>query len=170
MAKIKVKLEVVGLFFRKEVEVEEGCSVADVLAAAKAASAGTAMELDYVLNGPPDPPSLRSITVHHRGPAISSKLAYATGQARQYPPGSYGFDDKVDNAAIPGPLQLVWQYYILSETKVEKSNDGKEIPCGLSNDPSLGKHKKQFNEGDVIRWRLVGIMFGPNKSYPKKAY
>jgi hypothetical protein len=54
----------------------------------------------------------------------------------------------------------------LGETKVEKSNDGLEIPCSLSND---GMSKaKAFNDKDVIRWRLVGINMGPSQpSYVK---
>jgi hypothetical protein len=161
MANITVKLEIIGWFYSKDVTVNEGCSVADVLEAASQLPIGPLEpKLSYQLN---DMHGLRKIRVEHRANAVSTKKSYPSLIKRQYAPGIYEYDDQAENV-LPTNLRLVWQYYILSEKRSEKSNDGIEIPCGKSNQPLPNGvvTKKVINDEDVIRWRLVAINVGPS--------
>jgi len=154
----KVKLEIVGMFFVEEVEVEldeQGmASVKDVLVAARAkfdGSNGTRFAFSS------DGAFLDGFAITYDSPPKSRS-------GHTYDPGTYGFNDPFfgeDSRGVP-----VWQYYVEDPSGAQQYHV--EDPSGAQqSDDSCGKFtafseaRFPFADHWSVTWRCVLIFTAP---------
>ena len=71
---------------------------------------------------------------------------------------SEDFEDEFTSIATKAKVGLVWQYYVVSNTGVNKS----KTPVNRGFKPFGGRPIYNLADGDTITWRLVAIARGPN--------
>ena len=154
MAKIKVTLRVVGIYFKEEIAVLDTgkLTVKDVMDAYKAKKPlSVPGGLDYREQSGGQYPSI--LTIRYNVPKGKKSLR----SGRTLPPGIYEISEQAISSGI-----LAWQYYVL---KPDGSLDsgGKSVTFS---DPATDY---KLVNGSTVIWRAVGIIYGPNGTLPGPA-
>jgi hypothetical protein len=161
---VKVTLDVTGMYFSKEVEVEPNSSVKQVMDTVQTSTTGASQQFSFKakINPRNGREFVGKITVFHTGPAVSRQYQPGGDPPNRYKSGEYEWDDEI-NPKLPEEVpQLIWQYYVTD--KDGKSKSGKFggtrviVPFSESDVGALGYEAPVvFEDGDVITWRMVGI-------------
>lgn len=164
-----VTLDVAGMYYRKDVEVDEGATVEDVMLAAQASNGPRGAQLDFETETINGETFLDSITVTHQGKSARS------GQNKQriYPDGTYEYyDDDVILNKKTGLFEpkdptrefvLAWQYYVYDNNGNDLSRFGGEarkvVPFTRSDTEYA--FEARFAPYTVV-WRLIAIWLRPS--------
>ena len=191
MAQINVTLRIVGLYFNETVRINDrrGLTVRDVLDKyiSEHSDLSVAGGLEYIrfpfeINGKDFVKTFNynfGGTYNYEGdntlvvaanpelPTLAAPDGISLGK-QEREEGIYtlseDFEDEFTSVATKEKVGLVWQYYITSNTGVNKSKTpvGRGfLPFG-KNPPLPAPPLYDLEEGDTITWRLVAIARGPN--------
>ena len=140
-----IKLRVVGIFYRTEIELEaKKGTVKDVLLAAQSQiSGGTSFSFN-VVKGPDGKESPSSFRAFYE----AGFKSHASGI--EYEGGEYFLAENLN-----GNPYTVWQYYIVDEHGVVLNRDKGFIPY---DDEELAV----VEDGQSVIWRLVSVLKGPS--------
>lgn len=162
---MKITVDITGMYYRTTVEVDAGASVFDVMTKATQKLSDDGKGLMSFTTSPsktrenPDGTPMQFVNCIKI--VYSDRPVSRQGNGPRVK-GTYLFnDDLPTTSSQPGSdilFQLAWQYYITDRFKKIKNlgEDGSREIFGLENS-NIPPKNIDFEEGDVITWRLVAI-------------
>lgn len=168
----KVKLDIAGMYFHYEVDVDAGATVKDVMDAVQTATANGATTGTPTFSYATEPyfggpgSTINTITICHRNGSAESRQ----DRKRVYPDGIYSFTDDmvmVENnrlrAANPNLSAVhAWQYYVYDANGTEQARGVRNTSRTVVpfDRPSVDGGY-EVGELTTIVWRLVTIFTRP---------